>query len=239
MWAACTLSSGQGFTCMMMKNRINNSVSPPVWARQPVCPQAQSYAVTSAQTWHHMSLYDTWQLWDCLSIFHGALPGGWAEPRRRLAAAPGTLPGEPERACAGADGYSHLGSCPAVTGAVVLCSPAFSSQPSAVLASAQSLSMLTRCVAQLEPISWWYHGHGAAQSRPACSRLLHDAPRHQAVQAPGSTSEQGLTLCHCSWVASAPGRAHQTMLQPCTLRRRGAKSETPGQAWGTSPFSSP
>lgn len=48
-------------------------------------------------------------------------------PDGKLAAVPDTLSQEPERACAGADGYMHLGSCHSETSAMVLCSPACSS----------------------------------------------------------------------------------------------------------------
>lgn len=151
-------------------------------------------------------------------------------PGRRLAAAPDTLPREPEGACAGADGYSHLGSCPAVTGAAVLCSPACSSRPSAALASIQSMSTLQPChgmaIAKLLVVQRAWSGAELAS-------LLHSAPSCEAVQAPG------LTLCHCAWVASALGRARQAMLQLAGAEEQRVRPQCSGQAWGTAPLSSP
>lgn len=96
--AACTLSSGRGFTCLLMRDGVNDAVSPPVRTRHPACPCAQSHAAASAQTWHCASLHETWQPWDCQTIFHVPLPGGWAEPRREAGSsarhpAPGTRGG--------------------------------------------------------------------------------------------------------------------------------------------------
>jgi len=79
--AACTLSSERGFTCLRVKNRVNNSVSPPVRTRQLACPRAQSRAALSPQTWHRTCLHKTWQLWDCQSIFLIPLAGGWEQHR--------------------------------------------------------------------------------------------------------------------------------------------------------------
>lgn len=168
MGAACMLSSGQGCTCLLT-NWINNSVSPPVQTRWPTCPCAQSHVAMSAQTQHHTSLHETWQPWECQSIFHVPLPGGWAEPKQEAGTAPDTLPWELERDCSRADGYAQIDSSsvpqscaplPAHHGHLLhwlqfgACPPCYSA------------------VAWLQTSSWQYHGHGVAPSWPACSSLL-------------------------------------------------------------------
>lgn len=138
------------------------------------------------------------------SMFSSRRPG---RASGRLAAVPDTLPRELERACAGADGYSRLGSCRAVTRAMVLCSPACPPWPSAVLASTQSLSTPPRCcgtaIAKLLVV---WRAWSSAEPAAACSTMLPAMRLCKHLH-----GEPGLTLCHCAWVASAWGEP----IRPC------------------------
>lgn len=192
----------------------------------------------SAQTWHCTSLHKTWQLWDCQSIFHVLLPGGWAEHRREAgSSARHPASGTREALCWGRWIFSfrQLPCCDRCHGLVLpcllitaICCPGFNSEPvHAAMVPWHGYSQAPGGTAGMER-------HRASRLAPACSMML-PAMRLCKHQDGGP----GLTLCHCAWVASALGRAHQTTLQPLGAEGQRVRPQCSGQAWGTAPLSSP
>lgn len=221
-----------------MKNRVNNSVSPPVQTRQPACPSVQSHADASAQTWHRASLQETWQPWDSPSIFRVSLPGGRAEPRWEAgSSARHPASGTRESLWWGRwiFPFRQLPCCDWSHGLVLpcllitaICCPGFNLEP------VHTATVPWHGYSQAPGGTIGVERNRAGRLAPACCTTLPATRlcKHQ-------DGEPGLTLCHCAWVASALGRAHQTMLHPLRAEGQRVRPQFSWQVWGMAPLSSP